>query len=116
MPKRTKVRVSPLLLLGRFFTPTYDVLRFHPLDDGRQLPAKHAIFDQGPSRYEQDGDRQVEAMSAQTWLTDMAHFADHNAAWNEWVDPKNPPVRACLLSPRLWYPGLLVEIMVTAAK
>jgi len=55
-------------------------------------------------------------LSAQIWLTDMAHFEDHNAAWNEWVDPRNPPVRACLLSPQLWYSGLLVEIMVIAAK
>ena len=55
-------------------------------------------------------------LSAQIWLTDMANFADHNAAWNEWVDPKNPPVRACLHSPQLWHPGLLVEIMVVAAK
>jgi enamine deaminase RidA (YjgF/YER057c/UK114 family) len=55
-------------------------------------------------------------LSAQIWLTDMAQFEDHNAAWNEWVDPKNPPVRACLLSPQLWHSGLLVEIIVTAAK
>jgi enamine deaminase RidA (YjgF/YER057c/UK114 family) len=49
-------------------------------------------------------------LSAQIWLTDMAHFEEHNATWNAWVDPKNPPVRACLLSPQLWQPGLLVEI------
>lgn len=55
-------------------------------------------------------------LSAQIWLTDMANFEAHNAAWNAWVDPKNPPVRACLQSPQLWLPGLLVEIMVTAAK
>ncbi len=55
-------------------------------------------------------------LSAQVWLTDMAYFEEHNAAWNAWVDPKNPPVRACLHSPQLWLPGLLVEIMVTAAK
>ena len=55
-------------------------------------------------------------LSAQVWLTDMANFEAHNAAWNAWVDPKNPPVRACLHSPQLWLPGLLVEIMVTAAK
>jgi enamine deaminase RidA (YjgF/YER057c/UK114 family) len=55
-------------------------------------------------------------LTAQVWLTDMALFADHNAAWNSWVDPKNPPVRMCVLSPQLWRPGLLVEIMVTAAK
>jgi enamine deaminase RidA (YjgF/YER057c/UK114 family) len=55
-------------------------------------------------------------LSAQVWLTDMANFEAHNTAWNEWADAKNPPVRACLHSPQLWLPGLLVEIMVTAAK
>jgi enamine deaminase RidA (YjgF/YER057c/UK114 family) len=55
-------------------------------------------------------------LSAQVWLTDMDDFADHNQAWNEWVDPKHPPVRACVQSPRLWRPDLRVEIMVTAAR
>jgi enamine deaminase RidA (YjgF/YER057c/UK114 family) len=55
-------------------------------------------------------------LSAQVWLTDLSLFTEHNAVWNDWVDPKNPPVRACLHSPQLWHPGLLVEIMVTAAK
>ncbi len=31
---------------------------------------------------------------------------DHNAVWNEWVDPKNPPARAGLQSPQLWRPGM----------
>ena len=53
---------------------------------------------------------------AQVWLTDMSLFGAHNDAWNEWVDSKNTPVRACLHSPQLWRPGMLVEIMVTAAK
>ena len=55
-------------------------------------------------------------LTAQVWLTDMDDFAAHNDAWNEWVDAEHPPVRACLHSPRLWRPGLRVEIMVTAAK
>jgi len=55
-------------------------------------------------------------LTAQVWLTDMDDFADHNDAWNEWVDHEHPPVRACLQSARLWRPGLLVEIMVTAAR
>lgn len=53
-------------------------------------------------------------LSAQVWLTDMTLFEEHNAAWNAWVDPDNPPVRACVQA-GLWKPGLLVEIMVTAA-
>jgi enamine deaminase RidA (YjgF/YER057c/UK114 family) len=62
------------------------------------------------------GTSKANLLAAQVWLTDMDLFTDHNEAWNAWVDPKNAPVRACLLSPRLWWPGMLVEIMVTAAK
>jgi enamine deaminase RidA (YjgF/YER057c/UK114 family) len=54
-------------------------------------------------------------LTAQVWLADMNTFVDHNEAWNEWVDPANPPVRVCVEA-RLNYPGLLVEIMVTAAR
>ena len=62
------------------------------------------------------GTSKANLLAAQVWLTDMSLFTAHNEAWNTWVDPKNAPARACLLSPRLWYPGILVEIMVTAAK
>jgi enamine deaminase RidA (YjgF/YER057c/UK114 family) len=62
------------------------------------------------------GTSKANLLAAQVWLTDMTLFSAHNEAWNAWVDPKNAPVRACLLSPRLWWPGMLVEIMVTAAK
>ena len=54
-------------------------------------------------------------ISAQVWLSDMRLFEEHNAVWNEWVDPRNPPVRACV-SANLWRPSMLVEIMVTAEK
>jgi enamine deaminase RidA (YjgF/YER057c/UK114 family) len=62
------------------------------------------------------GTSKASLLAAQVWLTDMSLFSAHNEAWNAWVDPGNAPVRACLQSPRLWWPGLLVEIMVTAAK
>ena len=62
------------------------------------------------------GTNKSNLLSAQIWLTDMANFAAHNDAWNAWVDAKNAPARACLHSPRLWRPEMLVEIMVTAAK
>ena len=55
-------------------------------------------------------------LSALVWLTDMSLFVAHNEIWNGWVDATSPPTRACLHSPQLWYPGMLVEIMVTAAK
>jgi enamine deaminase RidA (YjgF/YER057c/UK114 family) len=44
----------------------------------------------------------------------MRLFEDHNSVWNEWVDPANPPVRACLTTD-FWRPGMLVEVMVVAA-
>ena len=45
----------------------------------------------------------------------MKLFEAHNAAWNAWVDPQNPPIRACAQAD-LWRPNILVEIMVTATK
>jgi enamine deaminase RidA (YjgF/YER057c/UK114 family) len=53
-------------------------------------------------------------LSAQVWIADMRLFEEHNAVWNEWVDPANPPVRACLTT-EFWRPGMLVEVMVVAA-
>ena len=61
------------------------------------------------------GTSKSKLLTAQVFLTDMSLFAAHNEAWNEWVDPNNRPVRACLMSPQLWRPGMLVEIMVTTA-
>src|SRR5262245_38789706 len=53
-------------------------------------------------------------LSAQVWIADMRLFEDHNSVWNEWVDPANPPARACLTTD-FWRPGMLVEVMVVAA-
>lgn len=65
---------------------------------------------------EQAGTDKSKLLTALVWLSEMALFEAHNAAWNMWVDPANPPARACLHSPQLWRPGMLVEIMVTAAR
>ncbi len=64
---------------------------------------------------EQAGTRKSNLLTAQVWLTDMAHFGALNEVWNGWVDPAHPPVRACVEAP-LYHPGILVEIMVTAAQ
>ena len=62
----------------------------------------------------QAGTDKSRLLTSQVWLADMRLFEAHNAAWNAWVDPNNPPVRACVQA-NLWRPGMLVEIMVTAA-
>jgi enamine deaminase RidA (YjgF/YER057c/UK114 family) len=54
-------------------------------------------------------------LQANIWITDTANFAAMNEVWNAWVDPENPPVRACVQA-ELMHPSLLVEIMVTANK
>lgn len=54
-------------------------------------------------------------LTANLWIKDMALFSQMNAVWNDWVDPQNPPCRACVRAD-MARPEVLVEIMVTAAK
>lgn len=61
------------------------------------------------------GTSKSKLLTAQVWLADMDHLYDLNEEWNAWVDRENPPTRACVEA-RLVSPGLLVEVMVTAAK
>ena len=61
------------------------------------------------------GTNKSNLLQANIWITDMANFAEMNEVWNAWVDPENPPVRACVRAD-LASPKLLVEIMVTATK
>ena len=62
--------------------------------------------------------RQIEALCKRSiWLTDMKNYnsAIGTAVWNDWVDPKNPPARACIRS-EFARPDFLIEIMVTATR
>jgi enamine deaminase RidA (YjgF/YER057c/UK114 family) len=54
-------------------------------------------------------------LSANIWVSDMVHFAAMNDAWEDWIDPENPPVRACVQA-ELMTPEHLVEIQVSAVK
>ena len=54
-------------------------------------------------------------LQATIWLSDMADFAEMNAVWDAWVDPENPPARACGEA-KLATPEYTVEIIVVAAK
>ncbi len=40
----------------------------------------------------------------------MGRKAEMNEAWLAWVDPANPPIRACVEA-RLWQPGMLDKAM-----
>jgi enamine deaminase RidA (YjgF/YER057c/UK114 family) len=73
------------------------------------------ILDKIDSYLAQAGSSKSNLLSANLWIKDMALFADMNSVWNAWVDPENPPARACVKA-EMARPEVLVEIMVTAAK
>lgn len=87
----------------------------NPADLGDIKDQTHQVTARIDALLAKAGTSKAKLLTAQVFLTDMSLFAAHNEAWNEWVDPNNRPVRACLMSPQLWRPGMLVEIMVTAA-
>lgn len=61
------------------------------------------------------GSSKSRILSAQIWLADIADFDEMNAVWDAWVDPENPPARACGEA-RLASSDYRVEIIVTAAQ
>src|ERR1700748_507060 len=52
--------------------------------------------DQSDGDLAQAGTNKSNLLSANLWIKDMALFADMNSVWNAWVDPENPPARACV--------------------
>ncbi|OAN85726.1 RidA family protein [Sulfitobacter geojensis] len=61
------------------------------------------------------GSNKSQILSATIWLADIATISEMNAVWDAWIDPANPPARACVEA-RLATPEFLVEVMITAAK
>ncbi len=53
-------------------------------------------------------------LSAIVYVADIRRKAEMNRAWDEWVDAKNPPMRACIGVDL--EPPHIVEIVVTAVK
>ena len=53
-------------------------------------------------------------LSAIVYIADIKQKGEMNRAWDEWVDTKNPPMRACLGVDL--EPPHIVEIVVTAVK
>jgi enamine deaminase RidA (YjgF/YER057c/UK114 family) len=60
------------------------------------------------------GSDKSKILSAIIYLADVTQKGELNRAWDEWVDAKNPPMRACIGVDI--EPPHLVEIVVTAAK
>jgi enamine deaminase RidA (YjgF/YER057c/UK114 family) len=60
------------------------------------------------------GSHKGRILSAVVYVADIGRKDEMNRAWDQWVDRRNPPMRACL-GVEL-EPPHLVEIVVTAAK
>ncbi len=73
------------------------------------------ILDKIDDYLRQAGTDKSKLLTANLWIKDMSMFAAMNEIWNAWVDPANPPARACVKA-EMARPEVLVEIMVTAAK
>lgn len=53
-------------------------------------------------------------LQAIVYIADIAMKPEMNRAWDEWVDLKNPPMRACIGADL--EPPHVVEIVITAAR
>jgi enamine deaminase RidA (YjgF/YER057c/UK114 family) len=60
------------------------------------------------------GSDKSKILSAIVYITDIKRKGEMNRAWDEWVDLKNPPMRACIGVDL--EPPHIVEIVVTAVK
>jgi enamine deaminase RidA (YjgF/YER057c/UK114 family) len=60
------------------------------------------------------GSHKSRILRATVYIADMAQKPEMNRAWDEWVDPANPPQRACI---GVALEGKdLVEVLITAAQ
>ncbi len=62
----------------------------------------------------ENGVSKSRVLQATIWLADMADFAEMNAVYDAWIDPTNPPTRACGEA-KLATPDYKVEIIIVAA-
>jgi enamine deaminase RidA (YjgF/YER057c/UK114 family) len=60
------------------------------------------------------GTSKSKVLSCQVILNNIADFAAMNSVYDAWIDPANPPSRACIEA-RLAHPSLKVEIIAVAA-
>lgn len=79
-------------------------------DAGSQITQVLAQIDATLAQIASDKSRLLEVL---IFLADLADSAALNAAWDAWVLPGHPPIRACVQAGL--GPGLRVEMVVTAA-
>lgn len=86
------------------------------------LPIRHdqtaaeqaaAIFEEIERRLESVGSNKSRIAHITIWLSHVLYFEEVTEVWNKWVDPENPPVRACA-QVSLANKNLKVEMIVVA--
>ena len=63
----------------------------------------------------QAGTSKSKLLSVQVILANIGDFAAMNSVYDAWIDPANPPARACIEA-RLAAPAYKVEIIAVAAR
>ena len=63
----------------------------------------------------QVGSSKSQLLAVTIWLADIQDFQRMNQIWDAWVDPANPPARACVQA-SLARTALKVEMQVTAMR
>lgn len=73
------------------------------------------VLEQIDAKLAEAGSDKSKLLSAQIWLPDITERDAMNEVWTAWIDPANPPVRACVQA-ALARTDLRIEIMVVAAR
>ena len=106
--------------VDRIFDPETGALRgaldgFEARSGQRQLARAVAdTFDTGGTLLAEAGTSKSKVLSCQVILNNIGDFAAMNSVYDAWIDPANPPARACIEA-RLAHPSLKVEIIAIAA-
>ena len=82
---------------------------------GSMAEQTRSCLDQIDARLASAGTDKSKLLTTTIWITDIAEFDEMNAVWDAWIDPENPPARACVQTVALARPNLKVEMMRTAA-
>lgn len=72
------------------------------------------VLDAIDALLKQAGTDKSHLLQATVILNNIADFAAMNGVYDKWIDPANPPSRACIEA-RMAHPSLRVEIIVIAA-
>ena len=86
-----------------------------PDTDGDMTHQAKAVMAHIDTTLAQAGSDKSKILSATIWIKTMNDFKAFNAVWDTWIDPENPPARACG-EVRMAREEILVEIIIVAAK